>query len=100
MRELTQREIDQAPSNANFYFIDSEFGAIYSIRATSYTLPIPRKEFDISEWLHSEDANEADYLDMPLMQILDGSLCVDGNVNKKYAIAIAKHFKLTAEDLK
>lgn len=50
------------------------------------------KEFDVTEWLSSDDADEKNYLDMPHMQVEGKSLRVDGLVNRKYAAAIAKHF--------
>lgn len=54
------------------------------------------KPFDINEfesYMHP--------MDEPCVYSVDAEeLGVDGKINREWAIAIAKHFKLTAEDLK
>ena len=52
--------------------------------------------FDIEEFESSGLAMDEPYI----YNVCDDSIGVDGVVNKEWAIAIAKHFKLTAEDLK
>lgn len=115
MRQLTKTEIENAPEWATHYgicedgdilFENEEFfifaskpkkklGQLFGVDEDSK--PIPRKEFDI-------EAFEAD--DMVKFYIdSDGDLEFDGFdesylLRKDSAIAIAKHFKLTADDLR
>lgn len=54
-----------------------------------------RKDFDIYEWIHSND------LDNPYIEVYNcDELIIDGTVTREHTAAFAKHFKLTAEDLK
>lgn len=121
MRDLTQKEIDNAPLEYDSYYEDGH-GNIRLINTKSfktcsvkrlpneaavitfdkyhYSLktckPIPRKQeaFDIDDqW------SEGDSFDCFLLN--DGKkLILDGEVNKRRATLIAKHFNLTADDLK
>ena len=116
MRELTQQEIDNAPEWATGYFITPGFNGVtyeshefyqylpcgsrveqLSSGLSVNAKPIPRKEFDISEYEFSDSEVEVETNE-------DGTvwLCAVAysSVNKRDAIALAKHFKLTAEDLK
>lgn len=119
MRQLTQQEIDQAPEWATHYVIPAGIEAIrwrdskhfqwsdcdckqnlggWSILECQ---PIPRKEFDISAYefsdLEIERAIQHDSDEVQL-DMMDGSR--PALINKRDAIALAKHFKLTSEDLK
>lgn len=117
MRDLTDAELALAPewsdrysitSGNNVRFHDDDMFclcngfAISDVAAADaekfQTRPIPRKPFDITqhEWscgsFYSSKVNGDSV-------ILEGDYCVDYTVNKSDAIAIAKHFKLKAEDL-
>ena len=120
MRDLTPDEIKAAPDWATHYTIVDDTHILWesaptfeSDAITRHTthpvqsiglvpdriipmvyLPIPRKEFDISEAWNDDDAFDC-YLD----GTDEEKLIIDGEVNKRRAIFIAKHFKLTASDL-
>jgi len=126
MRDLTQEEIDEAPEWAlNFRVIENNFtpkiisyncgsnkkkSQAYYLDHKTWTpicfgatqheefKPIPREKFDINKYY--EDRNNYD--DPYICTKIDGDDCciVDGSLGKEDAIAIAKYFKLTPEDLK
>ncbi len=54
------------------------------------------KDFDIEEFESSGYVMNEPYI----YNVCDDSIGIDGTVNKEWAIATAKNFKLTAEDLK
>lgn len=112
--KLTDEQIAElAPDWATHYgyacgdlvFVDSKACKINK----SVAKPIPRKKFDISEYEFSDAANDSGvefrcslwtYPDIEI-NVKD----VNGGDNtavlmKEHAIALAKHFKLTADDLK
>lgn len=62
--------------------------------------PIQRKKFDISEHEFSDDKLSLLIDDADLISINDNCSGSCFDLHKDDAIAIAKHFKLTAEDLK
>ena len=108
MRELTQQEIDNGPDWATHYFSDKggvnwhsvgfigwdslKIPTIRSIPCSAK--PIPRKPFDINECWSSEDSFDC------FMRVDADELTIDGKVTKVRAVLFAKHFKVTAEDLK
>jgi len=121
MRPLTQTEIDNAPDWADKfditeqsigdligYYGDNKSQFKYSrpggsesdvhscYKVPSCAQPIPRKKFDISEYIDSRDGHGATYF----FNICSDVIGVDGFIDKGYSIALAKHFKLRAEDLK
>lgn len=114
MRKLTQKEVDDAPDWASHYFIDSFGGSVCyedeghfqyagknkvkSRGMCDNAEPIPRKEFDLHEAFEALDCHEnwSPYLDVGDPD----EVTIDGVVMRGHAIALAKHFKLTAEDLK
>ena len=55
-------------------------------------------EFNIQKWEDSYDLHPCNAVGM--YSIEPDELGIDGYINKEWAIAIAKHFKLTDEDLK
>lgn len=104
MRKLTQKEIDNRPDGTNFYREHQDGSVTFSLRDAGLEQPghsqIPRKEFDISEYEHSHGG-----LKLHSIDIATGDLYLShyGEVHrrtKEDAIAEAKHFKLTADDLK
>jgi hypothetical protein len=113
MRELTAKEIENAPDKYTHYLFDH--GRLCYLNNThkyypNETLnpntvrtngvgaakPIPRKEFDIMTHEFSDHDVEIDINE-------DGCLWLCAvaysSINKRDAIAIAKHFKLTSDDL-
>ena len=117
MRELTQTEIDNAPDWATHYFIftdtavyENETHFMASIEKLKLrnggvgmrkdAKPIPRKEFDISEHeFDDEDVGEIEFNEEEVqLNMRDGSR--PSILTKVDSIALAKHFKLTADDLK
>ena len=115
MRELTKEEINNKPEWAVEYYIDIKdiwyvnkkwgmakmIGRVRNIKSHSSIIsdakPIPRKEFDISEYLELDPEHPCQ---QPHIVDEDSCLRIDGEVSKFHAIGIAKHFKLTAEDLR
>jgi hypothetical protein len=101
MRELTQEEIDQAPDWADGYTIDDHgdiewyMGDCFLVEHDDFFFkaePIPRKVFDISQYLESDNAHEAQ---QPyIANEGSGDLNINGEITKFHAIGIAKHFKL------
>jgi hypothetical protein len=98
MRNLTQQEIEQAPTDCTHYFIvGSGDGAAFFIEHPSTakkhgfdSQPIPRKEFDIEPYKHwcdptNDNGGPIDY-------------CYYDEIGREKAIEIAKHFKLIPED--
>lgn len=122
MRELTQQEIDQAPDWADNYFIHIVSGSIRwdcnefymwfdSDRRREWPIdgecgddgqPIPRKEFDITKF----DFGDSDIWKVQITKHGNDVIFFTeygsklSTVNKEKTIALAKHFKLTVEDLK
>lgn len=118
MRELTQQEIDNAPKWATEYCVQyqsirysnkthyqwvdaesSEKKGHFTGRSILMTRTIPGKEFDITEYKFSDPEIGATQFDDDEVQLdmVDGSR--PALLNKRDAIALAKHFKLTASDL-
>ena len=62
--------------------------------------PIPRKKFDISKHEFSDERIEFSQDEGGLLVEIEDFYHVAACINKNDAIAIAKHFKLTVEDLK
>ena len=99
MRELTKKEIDDAPNWAVSYCIEVvKTGPIvaYHERHYGFTLPLPgatpRNGLDIEPYKHwcdpiNDNNGPPDY-------------CYYDEISRDKAIEIAKHFKLTARDLK
>lgn len=115
MRNITQTEIDNAPEWATHYTI-LNFGVLYQnneyfqsdvdgfkcvqSRVSDEAQPIQRKEFDISEYEYSHGG-----LKLHSVDDVNGDLYLSHyrevhRRTREDAIAEAKHFKLTAEDLK
>lgn len=119
MRDLTEEELALAPSWATHYIVDSDDSIIYESVSLCWwcglgkpidnTLgfgkmknrPITGRESDITQHEWSDCDLVFNRLDIDCNIHLD-STDVDCGIfiNKTDAIAIAKHFKLTAEDLK
>jgi hypothetical protein len=119
MRELTQKETDNAPSWATHYdavgdsvmfeskdntqmMIKGQLGNLIPFGPVSEdSQPIPSKGFDISEY-HRNESNESFFVDGDLITLVrrDNYTNPYFELTMKDAIALAKHFKLTAEDLK
>jgi len=121
MRDLKQQEIDDAPQWATHYYVsrindtvrwngDELFMWEFESAAKSiseygfrnmHTQPIPRKPFDISE---HEFSDETSHIEINSANEL--AVCMTATNGKWFAmykddaIALAKHFKLTVEDLK
>jgi hypothetical protein len=99
MRKLTKKEIDDAPSWAVSYLVTKErigSGVSYHERHYGFTLPLPsatpqRKEFDIIDEWHNSTYK---ILDNGSVELID-----DPTLDRGQVITLAKHFKLTAEDL-
>lgn len=123
MRELTRKEIDNAPSWATRYFIAKNYGIRWSNsekykwqgdesiyisggylrRINSESVLIPRKEFDISkhvftdcdiELVEVDGLADDEYLHFDFKQETNELTHSKGDV-----IAMAKALKITAEDL-
>jgi hypothetical protein len=101
MRPLTQQEIDNAPEWADLYSITNENEVIHLSSSHEIQFedskPIPRKEFDISEY-------KPDEFDLFTVDCSgDVTVWLDGvqlqDLTPQDAIALAKHFKLTPSDL-
>ena len=115
MRDLTQQEIKNAPEWATHYFIDcmghvtfesellwQRVGTLYAEHSraglSNDVKPVPRKAFDISEYKFSDC-----YLTVNNSwdDIIELACVIDFiDIRKNDAIAMAKHFKLTADELK
>ena len=117
MRELTKTEIENAPDWATDFAIIK--GQVIMIGGGQITKtegqkvlwsevfetdfePIPGKKFDVRDYdfavldgIRIDDDND-------IIFCLSGEYgsYVDGHIVKQDAIALAKHFKLTAEDLR
>jgi hypothetical protein len=100
MRELTQKEIDDAPSWAVSY--NTEVNSVgtdyimYHERHYGFTLPLlhatpPRKEFDISEYVFSDTAIESVTVDGGVMLHLDYDTS-GVEITEQDSILLAKHF--------
>ena len=123
MRKLTQQEIDNAPEWATHYTITRpaslpmyESTKSYQVvdnnrriqppkGISSHAKPIPRKEFDIVGYEFSDvnfDMCEVDGQEIILYVSTHSDLNQPNSIthDKQDVIALAKHFKLTAEDLK
>lgn len=115
MRDLTPDEIKAAPDWATHYVTDdaclrwsdhSHFQWVggHKMEHNNYFIiqpvPIPRKEFDISEHEFSEGGISVISVDVDDDRL---TLCVghsEGDFTKKDIAAMAKALKLTPEDLK
>jgi hypothetical protein len=100
MRPLTQQEIDDAPSWANYYSIQKDepyfTGLAMDQRGLDFK-PIPRKEFDITN--HRFSDNDITHAFRSIGGVFIN--CDQGvTLSKSDIIALAKTVKLTAEDLK
>jgi len=62
--------------------------------------PIQRKKFDISEYEFSDERIGFLQDDKGLLVEIEGDFYEVAYINKNDSIALAKHFKLTAEDLR
>lgn len=114
MRDLTQKEIDNAPDWATHYFIEESGGLCYECKdryinvnmkflsyqttgVEDFSKPIPRKEFDIEDYcpsdLHMLNVNSDGNIEFSVGDF-------PKTINKQDSIAFAKHFKLTQDDLK
>lgn len=109
MRQLTQKEIDQAPEWATHYdavgdtvmfeskdytqiIIKGELGNLIPFGPVSaHSKPIPRKPFHISDEWHSSTYN---ILDNGSIELID-----DPTLDRNQVIDLARHFKVTGEDL-
>jgi hypothetical protein len=122
MRYLTEEELKLAPDWADSYFMNLSgrlvyfsaitgnaqlFGHDYIIRylsedhyAFSRCKPIPRKPFDITQYVFSDGRINFDKYHNGLLVEIESDFYECAHINKDDAIAIAKHFNLTAEDLK
>lgn len=108
MRELTKKEINQmgvafiegikAAKNVEKYnpYCDDTTDAQDFREGRFYELNYERKEFDISEYIESEEERLGIHaLDAPCFYLIeDDELGVDGKLLKCHAVDIAKHFKL------
>jgi len=116
MRDLTPQEIANAPEWATHYIVDSDDDITYESldwwcwaanpsrkcdnRGRMSGVPIPRKEFDISQYEFSDG-------DMDIIIEADGGVFVSvdsdrglyANLSRNDIIALARHSKLTPEDL-
>lgn len=91
MRNLTPKEIDDAPGWAVSYYIGTRLS--YHERHFGYTLPLPaRKPFDIEPYKH--------WCDPIFDDTCDNEYSRYALIFRKKAIEIAKHYNLTAADLK
>lgn len=96
MRELTQKEIDDAPDWAKYYTVNTNNAVSYDPhKCAGYELI---KEFDISEY----DFGEFRFIGLDEnkdVELKGRYRYAASCINKQDAIALAKHFKLTASDL-
>ncbi len=102
MRELTQQEIDQAPKRFTYYCVKSNGGIHWQTKKEcSGSQPIPRKQFDISEHEFSDDDESFSVNgDFIVLKRCDNYTNPSFDIHRPEAIALAKHFKLTADDLR
>jgi len=120
MRDLTQKEIDNAPGWATHYFIDDGDGSLCYENEYRYVYekdinqdeahiyrnrcleknskPIPRKKIDINNHVWTYDAYVA-VDDDGCLWFEPGDSQVTG-ISEKDSVAIAKHFKQIRDDLK
>lgn len=100
MRKPTQNEINLAPSWAVSYSIGDDDLCTHHERHYGFTLPLPpkapSKEFDISEHVFECKRFSIEDGDVELENGYETAFLT---IDKDDAIALAKHFKLTAEDL-
>lgn len=125
MRELTEEELKLAPEWATHYTIDGYDDAVYQSENLCWwvnlesplshnnmdkgAVEIIKKTFDITKHEWSDEAKDCHILfNTPSWAGGDLQICIaDPNGNyaddvliREHAIAIAKHFGLTAEDLR
>ena len=121
MRDLTPQEIKNAPEWATHYFIAENYGIRWSndsgyqwrgdefhsishggaTRLLRDSKPVLRKAFDISEYEFSDDEISREVQatsDCVQLDMVDGSR--PALLDRNDAISLAKHFKLTADELK
>lgn len=99
MRKLTKHETENKPWWAKSYDIQAQHDTpIFYITERGGAMPIPRKEFDISKHEFSDRLIDASMVigDEVLIRAFNNGI----TMKKQDAIALAKHFKLTAEDLR
>jgi len=129
VRDLTEGELKLAPHGCDHYnVIDDKVyftdvlgiyvcdidgveidNRIMDSMVFAKSVPLPKEPFDITKHEFSDAAKDCRIMfnspswvgdDLQIeIQDVDGG-CVDGILIKDHAIAIAKHFKLTTEDLK
>ena len=100
MRKLKQSEIDAAPGWANFYSIQKDKPYFTELAMDQRELdfkPIHRKEFDINEY--EFDCESVSKFDDGFIEF-NAYGCEKVAFSREDWIAGAKHFKLTAEDLR
>lgn len=119
MRDLTDKERELAPDCCDMYFINRSDLAVYVNSKTKechvawmsapvvldrihygYAVMRPIKPFDITqhEWSDDNMDRAISSSDVITLDFFDSALSVA--LSKSDVVAIAKHFKLTAEDLK
>ena len=119
MRDLTHQEIKSAPEWATHYFIAENYGIRWSndsgyqwrgdefhsishggaTRLLRESKPIPRKAFDISEYVFDGCDVSIDDLIGDFVEFKNDHSS-SFTLSKIDVIALAKHFKLTADELK
>jgi len=95
MREPTQNEIENKPAWAKYYYAAEGRAPIFYAAPGVGTAPIPRKEFDINEYDFKCKIEITSIGHVMFKNIYGFSF----TFNKQDTIALAKHFKLTADDL-
>jgi len=104
-------DLSLAPQWATHYFIENEKAyfcstQFYCLSGTNHKLPnkvgigsfaveLPKREFDIGKFSSAQHP-----IDDPFISVNGDLLIIDGRVNKDWAIAIARHFKLSESDLR
>lgn len=107
MRKLTQQEYDKRDKSMTHYKVNASDVISWHDVANGWipsdAVAIPDMEFDISEYEFSDLPPVAYEIDdgtigFVILGSSHGDITVD--INKLDVIAMAKHFKLTADDLK
>ena len=104
-------DLSLAPQWATHYFIEFDklyfcSTQFYCLSGTNHKLPnkvgigsfaveLPKREFDIGKFTSSLHPS-----DEPYVSAEDNLVVIDGKINKDWAIAIARHFKLSESDLR
>ena len=104
-------DLSSAPQWATHYFIEGESiyfcsNLFYCLAGANHKLPnkvgigsfaieLPKRDFDINKFTSYFHPSDEPFV------LVDGDLLVvDGKINKEWAVAIAKHFKLSESDLR